>query len=387
MLRLLPWEYGVRNLFRRPGRTALTVAALTLVLLMVFAALSFVRGLNLSLAISADPRVVLIHSVGGGENLESSSIPARSAALVAASIPGIQRRYGQVYVSPELHLTTRVYIDGDEQGALGVIRGVAPTALLVRQQVQLIEGRWPQLGEVAVGRLAAVKLGRPDEALAVGQTVMIEGRRWRVSGRFAAVGSALEAEIWGPLDEFQQALKRQDVSLLAVTLGPGGEFGEIDEFCKERLDLELQATPETFFYGNLQAHYRPIRLLIWSIVALVSGAGVFAGLNTMYANVLGRVRELAMLQTLGYSRTALVLSVIQEGMLIAAISALMAAATALWAIDGTAIRFTMGAFVLRMDSVAVATGCAVALALGVVGALTPALRVMRMPIGESLKAI
>src|SRR5438045_9643537 len=93
-LHLLPWEYGVRNLFRRPGRSALTLAALTLVVLLVFVVVGFIRGLEASLAISGDPRVVLVHSLGASENVENSSIPAASTVLLSASLDGIQRRAG-----------------------------------------------------------------------------------------------------------------------------------------------------------------------------------------------------------------------------------------------------------------------------------------------------
>lgn len=386
-LGLLPWEYGTRNLFRRPGRTLLTLSGLSLVVLLVFVVVGFIRGLETSLAVSGDPRVVMIHSIGGGENMESSSIPARTLALLSASLEGVQRRYGVTYASPELYLATQVNTEGDEEGTLGLIRGVTSAAIFVRRQVQLVEGRWPQTGEVMVGRLAATKLGRPAELLAVGRSLTIEGRNWRISGVFAAVGSALESEIWGPLEEFQQAMKRQDISLVALTLGPGADFGAIDEFCKERLDLELQATPETYYYQALQMHYRPIRILAWIVMLLVGGAGIFAGLNTMYGNVMGRVRELAMLQTLGYTRQAILVSLIQEGALLAAAAALLSAGLAMLLIDGTAVRFTMSAFTLRIDSTALLIGCGAGLLLGVIGALPPAIRAMRMSICESLKSL
>jgi ABC-type lipoprotein release transport system permease subunit len=386
-LRLLPWEYGVRNLFRRPTRSALTFAGLTLVVLLVYAVVGFIRGLENSLAASGDPRVVIVHSVGTSENLENSSVPDRTAALLSASLAGIQRRYDAAYVSPELYLGTRV---GAGEGALlsmGLVRGVTPAALLVRRQVQIVEGHWPGPGEVLVGRLANTKLGRAGEAVALGQPLTFEGRTWRVSGRFAAQGSALESELWCPLDDLQRVMRRQDLSVVAVTLAPGAAFEDVDEFCKERLDLELQATPETTYYANLQHHYRPVRLLAWLVVGLVAGAGVFAGLNTMYGAVVGRVRELATLQTLGFVRPALALTLIQEAALLAATAALTATVLALLLVNGLAVRFTMGAFTLRTDSVAVLIGCGTGLILGVVGAIPPAVRAMRLPVVEGLKAV
>ena len=182
---------------------------------------------------------------------------------------------------------------------------------------------------------------------------------------------------------YKSAFRQQSVGI--VIRGAG--FADLDEFCKERLDLELQATPEAAYYAALQRHYQPVRALVWLVVCLVASAGVFAGLNTMYGAVVGRVRELATLQTLGFVRRAIALALIQEAMLLAAGGSLLAAAFALLVINGTAVRFTMGAFTLRIDGVAVAIGCGTGLLLGVVGAIPPAVRAMRLPIAEGLKAV
>jgi ABC-type lipoprotein release transport system permease subunit len=386
-LRLLPWDYGIRNSFRRPVRSALTLGALALVVLLVLLVVGFLRGLETTLAVSGDSRVVLVHALGTSENPETSSVAGRIPALLTASLDGIQRRYGTPYVSPEIYLGTRVTAGESDRQTLGLIRGVLPAALLVRRQVQIVEGRWPGAGELLAGRLAATKLSRDERTLAIGQAVAFEGRSWRISGRFAAAGSALEAEMWCPLDDLQQTLKRQDLTLVAVTLAPGASPAEVDEFCKERLDLELEATPETDYYASLHRHYRPVRILAWLVACLVAAAGVFAGLNTMYGAVVGRVRELATLQTLGFVRRAITLSLVQEATVLAAAGSLAAALVAVLLLDGLAVRFTMGAFVLRIDSTALLLGCGTGLLVGLIGAIPPALRAMRMPVAEGLKAV
>lgn len=386
--RLLPWEYGVRNLFRRPSRALLTLIGLTLVVLLVLIIVGFIRGLENSLAVSGDPRVVLVHAPGGSENVENSTVAGRTAPVLAASVEAVLRRYGQTYVSPEIYLGTRVTL-GEEGGEprMGLIRGVTPSAHLVRRLVQVTEGVWPGRGEIMAGRLAAAKLGCPESELAVGRSVRLEGRTWKISGRFAAVGSALESELWCPLDELQTAMKRQDCSLVALTLTPGTSFADIDEFCKERLDLEIQATPEPVYYAGLQKHYAPVRAMAWLVVGLVAAAGVFAGMNAMYGSVVGRVKELATLQTIGFTRRAITLSLIQEAVLLAAAASLVAACLALLVLDGAAVRFTMGAFVLRIDGPALLIGCGTGVLLGVLGALPPAFHAMRLPIVDALKAV
>jgi putative ABC transport system permease protein len=392
LFRPLPWEYGVRNLFRRPGRSALTLAGLALVVLLVFVVVGFIRGLEASLTASGDPEVVLVHSLGAAENIDNSSVAAGTPALLGASLGGIRRHPGPdgapiASVSPELYLGTRIVTADDERPTQGVVRGVTPAALLVRRRVQLIEGHWPGPGEVLVGRLAATKLGRGTAALATGRTLVYEGRTWTVSGLFGCAHSALESELWCPLEDLQRAMKRQDLSLVALTLAPGAAFAEVDEFCKERLDLELQATSETAYYESIQKHYRPVRLVAWLVVELLAAAGAFVGLNTMYGAVVGRVRELATLQALGFTRRAVALSLVQEGALLGAAASLLAAAIAVVAVNGLAVRFTMTAFALRVDGIAVALGCSTGLLLGVVGSLPPAVRAMRLLIAVGLKAL
>jgi ABC-type antimicrobial peptide transport system permease subunit len=384
--RLLPWEYAIRNLFRRPLRTLLTFAGLTTVILLVFVVVGFIRGLESSLAVSGDPQTALLFSLGMGENLEYSSIGMASSDLVAASVEGIQARYGEKYVSPELYLGTDVKVGGREEPEMGLVRGVTPTVLLVRRQVELEAGTWPKAGEVLVGRLAAAKLGAREEELDVGQSIEFEGRTWRISGMFSAGGAAFESEVWCRLDELQQAMKRQDLSVVAVTLAPGADFTNVELFCMVRLDLELQAMREADYYATLLKDYGPVRMLAWLVVLLVSGAGVFAGLNTMYGSVVGRIRELATLQTIGFARRAMVVSLIQEGVILAAAASLLATLVALVFVNEAAVRFTMGAFSLRIDEVAVLVGCAIGLGLGVLGAIPPAIRALRMPLVDGLKA-
>jgi putative ABC transport system permease protein len=385
--RPLPWDYGVRNLFRRPGRSLLTFVGLATVVLLVLLVIAFVRGLESSLAVSGDRGVALVHALGASENIENSTIPAKGAAVVSASLGGVKGRGGQKYVSPELYLGTEVITESQPSPEMGLLRGVTLGAPLVRTAFQLEEGKWPATGEVLVGRLAPVKLGRPAQDLAVGKTVKFEGRNWVISGVFSAGGSAFESELWCLVDDLQQAMRRQDLSLISVSLENESALRDLQEFCKERLDLEWQATPETAYYASLNRHYGPVRNVAWLIVLLVSGAGVFAGMNTMFGAVVGRVRELAMLQTLGFSRRAIALSVIQEGFLLSAAGSIAAAAVAIVLLNGVAVRFTMSAFSLRVDGVATLVGLCVGMLTGIVGSIPPAWRVLRLPVVDALKAV
>jgi ABC-type antimicrobial peptide transport system permease subunit len=145
--------------------------------------------------------------------------------------------------------------------------------------------------------------------------------------------------------------------------------------------------PEVDYYATLQRDYRPVRTLAWLVVLLVAGAGVFAGLNTMYGAVIGRIPELATLQTIGYARRAIVTSLLEEGVILAAAATLLATLLALSAVSGASVRFTMGAFQLRVDSMTMLVGCGVGLLLGVCGSIPPAIRALRMPIVDGLKTV
>jgi putative ABC transport system permease protein len=387
VLRLLPWEYGVRNLFRRPTRSILTLCALTTVILLVLVVVAFIRGLESSLATSGDPKVILIYSIGAAADVEISAIPARTAALLAASLEGVEERYGVSHISPELYIGTKVRITKDSPGLFGIVRGVSSSAPLVRPQVRMLEGKWPGPGEILVGRLTAAKLGCDSKDLAVGRTLSFDNRQWKISGRFTAGGTSFESEIWAPLEDLQAALKRQDISLVAAKIAPSASVKDVELFCKERVDLELQAIAETAYYASLQKHYEPVRMLGWVVVFLVAGAGIFAGLNTMYGAVVGRVRELSTLQAVGYRRLSIAISLIQEATLMSMTATLLSSCIALVFVNGTAVRFTMGAFALRVDSTAILIGCLIGFALGLVGAIPPAMKAMRYAIADGLKAI
>ncbi len=379
----------MRNLLRRPGRSAITLVGLTIVVLLILVVSAFVRGLEVTLAVSGDPRVAIIHSLGTAENIEYSSVPAATADRVRASVAEIDHRHGQACVSGELYLGTKVTPrGGGGEPTMGLVRGVAPSALLVRSSVQIVEGEWPQGNEVLVGRLAAAKLGWRDDELRPGSTLQFEGHSWRVSGRFTAGGSAFESEMWCPLIEFQQVLKRQDLTIVAVKTETPAGFSAVNLFCKENVrTLEIEAQPEVAYYASLRGHYLHVRWLAWIVVGLIASAGAFAGLNTMYGAVVGRIRELSMLQTLGFMRRAIAASLMQECTILAAAASLLAIAIAIVFVSDLAVRFTMGAFALRVDSVTVLVGCCTGLLLGSLGSLPAAARALRVPIVDGLRAV
>jgi putative ABC transport system permease protein len=387
-MRMLPWDYGVRNLARAPQRTLLTLAGSALVVGLILTSGAFVRGMGHSLTAGADPRNVIVLGAGSEESLERSEIAASTADLISATIPGIASHLNVAHASPEVLLQTVLH-DARDGGRemVAVLRGVTPAAFLVHRRVRVIEGRAPRSGhdEMMVGRLAAAKMGVADDRLTVGQTLWFDKRLWTISGRFEAPGTVMDAEVWCPLRDLQIAARRDNLSAVVLTLGDA-EFEDIDAFCKQRLDLELVAMREADYFAQLAHFYRPVRILVWVTAVLVSLGGLFGWVNTLYAAFAARVREFGTVQAIGFPRRAVLLTLLQESMLATAAGALAASIVGWWWLDGLAVRFSMGAFGLRVDSTVLLWGLTAALVLAVVATLPPAWRCLRMPITDALRA-
>lgn len=387
-MRLLPFDYAARNLGRSPLRLLISVLGAVLVVVLATAAFAFVRGMDRSLAGSGAPDNIILLGAGSEESIERSQISTGVASQAQASIFGIRSEAGQAFVSPEIHTALGVALEseGEPVGQV-VFRGVSPAAFSVHRQVQIVEGRAANPGsdEIIVGQLAATRLGIPDERLAVGQTLWVDERPLEIVGRFAAPNTVMDAEVWIPLTSVQTLTRRESLSCVVLTLDEG-EFADVDLFVKNRVDLELAAIPEAVYYEQLSAFYQPVKMMVWITAILIGAGGLLGGLNTMYAAFASRIREVGTLQSLGYPRRAVAISFVQESVLAAAAGAVIGAALCLVFLDGVSIRFSMGAFGLLLDGTTLAFGIAAGLLLGVIGAIPPTIRCLRMPIAEALKA-
>ena len=107
----------------------------------------------------------------------------------------------------------------------------------------------------------------------------------------------------------------------------------------------------------------------------------------MYGAVVGRTVELSTLRTIGFARRAILVSLVEEGVLLAAAASLLACLMAIVFVNGAAVRFTMGAFTLRIDNVAILIGCSAALLLGLLGTIPPAMRAFGMSIVDGLRTV
>lgn len=385
-MKILPFDYAARNLGRSPVRFALSVGGSTLVVLLVLVAGGFATGLQDALRISGSSENVILLGVGSEESIERSEVSMGTAGVVAGSVNGLLSRAGVEAVSPEIHLALPIALEGEER-QLVVIRGIDDGAWIVHDDVRITEGRGPRSGwnELAAGRLAARTLGFDPAETMLGQEIVIDDDLYTVTGVLEADGGVAEGEFWTALTDLQVTAQRDSVSCIIVTLDTATP-GSLAAFAAQRLDLELVSMTEASYYDSLAAFYRPIQMMVVITCLLVALGGILGGLNSTYAAFASRVREVGTLQTLGYTRGAVMLSLVQESTLISSIGALIACTLALGVLDGLAVQFSMGTFALSIGAGVLATGVGAGLLLGVIGAVVPSIRCLRLPVPDALRA-
>jgi ABC-type lipoprotein release transport system permease subunit len=302
-----------------------------------------------------------------------------------AGIRGIETRLGKPAVSGEVHYMALLQVTPDHQ-AQALLRGVTPAALEVHREVRLLEGHYPHPGEVMVGRLAHHALGVPPAELTPGRTVMLEDQPFTISGIFEAPGTVLESEVWFDRNDLMTAIQRDALSCVIVRMQSPQGYANADLFARQRLDLELVAIRESEYYAQLGSFYAPLRGMTWLTAGLVGAGAIFGGLNILYAAFASRIRELATLQAIGFSRVAILWSLIQESLLATLLGTLLAAMLAVFWLEGITIPFSIGAFHLLLPLPVLGLGLMVGLLLGSLGALPPALRCLGAPLPSALRS-
>lgn len=381
---MLPFTYAVRNLFRDPARLLQTVGGAALVVFLLMTAAALNQGMNEVLSASGSPKNVILMGKGSEESIERSEVHLEAEAIAATAIRGLQESLGQPAVSGEItyQAPLRTESGHEEQGLL---RGVTEKALLVHPKVKLEEGRFPGPGEVMVGILSHRKLGVSPEELQMGSSVYFEDAEMTISGIFSAPGTVLESEIWFDRNDLATLTQRDSLSAVLLRLDDA-EFEDVEVFTLQRNDLELAAIREDHYYDKLGAFYGPIRTMTWLTAVMVAAGAVFGGLNTLYAAFASRIRELATLQSIGFRRSAIFLSLVQESLLATLTGTLLALVLALVFVDGTSVPFSIGTFRLILSPAVILIGLTVGVALGTIGILPPAWRTLSPSLPKALRS-
>ena len=382
---MLPLSYALRNLFRDKSRLLQTVGGSALVVLLVMAATALNGGMAYVLSASGSPKNVILIGAGSEESIQRSEVSARLSGIAEAGVRGVSKTLGKPAASTEIHYMSFLELPGGQKGQ-GLFRGVTPRALLVHPEVRLIEGTFPQAGEVMVGRLAWRKLGFSESDLKPGAKVILENSEMTVSGTFAAPGTVMESEIWAALGDLHMLSQRETVSCVVLRMDDPKYFSEAELFSQQRLDLELTALRESDYYAALGAFFKPLRIMTWITASLVAAGAVFGGFNTLYAAFASRIRELATLQAIGFGRWAIFLSLVQESLIACLAGTLLASIAALLLLDGRTIPFSIGAFTVTITPQVAIAGLVTGILLGVLGSIPPAIRCLKPSLPKALRS-
>lgn len=386
----LPLSYNWRNLFVRKLSTALTFTVVGVIVAVLCVLLSFAAGIRVSLRSSGSPLNVMVLKTGA--TAESTSIITPEEANRLVQTPGIaQDENGQMLISQELSAQTSIPRKGPEGNPANVaVRGVDDMAYAIHPEVKIIEGRGYEPGalEVIVGKQAQDRY----RDLHVGGQVQLgraANRTYTVVGVFEAGGGAFESEIWGSRATITDSYNRRFISSAVLRLADPSNADAAIKYLKGSA-VRLNAKLETEYYEDLTSKTQQIVALTSMLIGIMAIGAVFAVANTMYASVDSRRREIAMLRTIGFTRTSIITSFLLESILIC----LFACATGVAAgslVDGSRQDFlsdstwTVLAYELRLTPDVILTALGVAMAVGLIGGLAPALKASRIGIIEALR--
>jgi putative ABC transport system permease protein len=352
--------------------------------MLVMLAASMNKAMERTLARTGIPHNVILLGAGSEESVERSEVRNGSEQIIASSIPGILQTMGKPTISPEIHFNGM--LSANKINSQALVRGVRHEALWVHKGVRILKGRFPESGEIMIGRLAHQKLGISSSALQIGKIVELSGEKMVISGIFDAIGTVMEAEVWVPLQDLMTYTQRDKLSCVVTSLVSTDYIPDIDAFTKQRLDLELVAIQETEYYAKLSKFYAPIRWMAWLCAILLSIGAVFGGLNTLYAAFSARIREFGAMQAIGFSRRAILISLIQESCVTTFIGSCCAFLISTAFLQDLAFPFSIGVFILEFDSSILIIGLVTGISLGIIGGLPPAWNCLRTTLPETLKS-
>lgn len=375
------FSYTLMNLIKSPMRSLQLIASTFLVFILVLAASAFQEGMDKSLAISGDEKNVILLGKGSEESLERSEV-MNNAVPAAKALKGLKEVFGQSAVSPETHYNTFIQFGNVENEAM--IRGVSSMALSVYPAVQIIEGKFPNSGEIMVGRLAWKRLDLNEDNLQIGSEVTYENNTFTVSGIFAAPGTVMESEIWMNLNDLTAITQRNSVSSITLRLDDA-EFEDVDLFTNQRLDLQLTAISEKAYYQKINSFYEPIQMMAWITALMIAAGALFGGLNTFYAAIESRSKELATLQAIGYSRLKLFLSLYGESLLIHIFSFLLATSLAITFFPMVHLNFGTTFFSLAISQWQIVMTLVLAASMALIVTILPGWHCLYPPLNKMLK--
>jgi putative ABC transport system permease protein len=384
---------GISTLRQRLGSSAVIVVGIAGVVGVLVALLAMAEGYSQTLRQTGNADTAIV--MRGASASEVMSGLDHDSVVLIPQAPGLARdAKGEPIASPELVVAANLPLKNGGPDDVGSVqlRGVGEQAWAVRPQLKIIDGRrfQPGLRELIVGRGAA----RQFAGLVPGHEIKLGNQVWTVAGVFASA-DAMESEVWG------------DASVVADTYGRGSGRASVtarlaDPKAFAGFKSALEANPQlkvevstTADYFNKQSEgmTKVIRIMGITVGLIMAIGAMFGALNTMFAAVAVRAREIATLRAIGFPGLPVVVAVMLETMLLALAGGLIGGLAA-WAIFNGHAASTLAAgtvgqlsFELRVTPQLLWTGLKWALAIGFVGGLFPAVRAARLPIATALREL
>ena len=386
---MIPVKYNVRNLRVRWVTTLMTVVGTGLVVWATVLSFGLADGLEHALRVSGDELDLIVLRKGSTE--ETSSNIDQKLAREVASIDGIARNEeGQPMCSAEfVTILTKPRRNGGGTTNL-IVRGLQQEGRSLRPDFKIVRGRdlKPGLNEV----ICSERMAERVENLALGEKLEINKVQFEVVGYFEAAGSSAESEVWTDLRDLTGARRTPD-ALSAVNLRARDAAAKaaIVKRLRDDEQFQLDAVGESEYFERQMTASIAIKFVGFAIAGFLTLGAMFAAANTMYAAVASRGREIGTLRAIGFSRRSVLSSFLFESVLLCLLGGLLgclatlpfnglSTGTANWA------TFSEITFSFRFGPSVLLRGVLMALSMGLVGGLFPALRAVRMPIVNALRA-
>jgi putative ABC transport system permease protein len=383
----IPIVYNLRNLSQRRVSTLLTALGIALVAWVFIFTLALAGGFEAALRTTGSPQNAIV--VRSGSTAELTSIITRDAAAALQSQPEIAKAPdGQPLATAELVVVWNlVRRNGTPTNV--VVRGVGPKSAALRPRIHMVAGRMfrPGLDEIVVGKMVSERFRNTS----LGDKIKLSGRQWTVVGVFDAGGTSYDSEIWGDVELFMPVFDRPVYQSVIMRLDDPSHFAPL----KKRLEADPRMSAavhhEDEFYaaqsGLLAQLLRTLGVFVTLIMAL---GAIFGALNTMYASVGARTKEIGTLRAIGFSRGAVLLSILLESTLLALLGGLIGCLLALPVQGFTTGTMTFSTFSELAFKFVVTPGMLLAglifsAVMGLVGGFFPARKAASMPVVEALR--
>jgi putative ABC transport system permease protein len=385
----IPFTYVVRNLVARRLTTALTAGGMALVVYVFATVLMLSAGLEATLVATGQDDNVLVIRRGAQTEVQSGIDRAQAGVVESLSDIAVGQD-GRRLLSKEPVVLINLPKRESGKPSNVVIRGVTPTGLVLRPQVQIVEGRMfrPGTAEVVAGRSIASGF----RGAGLGETLRFASRDWTVVGVFDARRSGFDSEIWGDAEQMLQAFRRVGFSALIFKLTDSDRFDAVKQSIESDPRLTLEAKRETRFYADQSEALSKFITYLGATISVIFSIGAIIGaMITMYASVASRTAEIGTLRALGFSRGSILTAFLGESLLLGLLGGAIGLAGAAFmqtlAISTTNFQtFAEVAFRFVLTPGIVVAALLFALAMGFVGGFLPAARAARLKIVDALRA-